>query len=204
MVWVLDGRSPVRFPGALCPPLPSLPRRSRWGPAGQGRGGAGGGAAAGGSAGGGRARARAGLSGSRRELAGAWAGATGPRAPAPRLQTKGRRAPSASVSGSLLALFLLLLPAPPGVPRALESGEQQGPDFPALSAPQLHLTRDPPPTRPSRHPTRDFASAGRGLRWDPPGPPFGDLFLGAPRAGAVRGSPVWVKRLPLGSPVGGC
>lgn len=134
----------MRFPGALCPPPPQPPSPQQVGARGPGKGRGWGRSCGGGSTGGGRARAGAGLSGSRRELADAWAGATGPRAPAPRLQTKGRRAPSASVSGSLLALFLLLLPAPPGVPRALESGEQQGPDFPALSAPQLHLTRDPP------------------------------------------------------------
>lgn len=111
MVWVPDGWSLVRFPGALYPP----PHRSRWGP--RAREGAGLEVEPRrGQHGGGRARARSGLSGSRLKLVRDWAGATGPRAPAPRPQTKGPRAPSASVSDSLLAFFLLPLPAPPGVP----------------------------------------------------------------------------------------
>lgn len=156
----------MRLPGLQLSPPQQVGAR---GP-GQGRGW--GRSHGGGSAGGGRARA--GLSGSRRELGRGRAGATGRRAPAPRPQTKGRRAPSASVSGSLLARFLLSLSAPPGVPPAPESWELQGPGLPgSLCTPASPDPRFPlsAPRRPSRHPTQRLWNAGHRLRWDPPRPP---------------------------------
>lgn len=94
---------------------PSCPPPQQVGAAGQGRGGPGGGAAAG-TARWGPGQRPIRTVGEPAEARPRLGWSNRARAPAPRPQTKGRRAPSASVSDSLLALFLLPMPSPPGVP----------------------------------------------------------------------------------------
>lgn len=100
--------------------------------------------------------------------------------------------------------FFSSCPLLPEFRRLRGAGNCKDRDFPVHSAPQPHLTRDSVPLPPKLEQTPNSRLSERRPR-SPVGPTpaaLGDLFLRAPCAGTVPGSPVWLGRLLLSSSVG--